>query len=248
MKNTLSVIVLTHNDESRIVDCLECLQFADELIVIDDESTDRTVDLVKQYTSKIFTKKLNNNFANQRNFALNHVHSDWVLFIDSDELVSERLREEIAKKMKDNTIHGYFFKRYDFMWGKKIRHGEVGQVRLLRLGRAGYGKWKGAVHEVWKINGKKAEIDAPLIHVPHQNTGAFIDDIDNYSTLRANELLYNDASSTSLGIIVYPIAKFVQNYVLRMGYKDGIPGFIYAVLMSFHSFLVRAKLYQLRNK
>ncbi len=248
MKSTLSIVVLTHNDESRIVDCLECLRFADELIIVDDKSQDRTVELAKQFTSKVFVRELNKNFSNQRNFALNNVHSQWVLFIDSDELVSNALRDEILTAIGKKDVSGFNIKRFDYVWGKKMTHGELSQVKLLRLARKDDGKWHGKVHETWRIIGKVEELSQPLLHVPHQNIRQFVSDIDEYSTLRAEELREKKSSVSFLDILCYPMAKFIQNYVIRQGYKDGIPGILYALMMSFHSFLVRAKLYQLHNE
>jgi glycosyltransferase involved in cell wall biosynthesis len=242
-QNNLTVIVLTHNDEEHIVDCLELLKFADELIVVDDESTDRTVELARKFTNKVFIRPLNNNFSNQRNFALNNAHNQWILFVDSDEFVSDKLRGEILLKIKSKNATGYYLKRIDFMWGRKILHGEVGEIKLLRLARKDAGRWHGKVHEKWEVNGTVESLIHPLIHSPHQSVKEFIFDVDNYSTLRANELLESNTSVTAFSVIAYPVGKFLQNYFMRRGYKDGVAGFIYAMIMSFHSFLVRGKLY-----
>lgn len=247
MKISLSVVVLTHNDETRIVDCLECLGFADELIVVDDNSTDRTVELAKQFTSKIFTRALNGNFSNQRNFALNNVHSQWVLFVDSDELLSKNLKEEIVEAINSREYAGFNIKRFDYIWGRKVTHGELSRIKLLRLAKRNEGKWHGKIHETWKVVGAIGELNNPILHVPHQNIKEFLTDIDSYSSVRAMELQENNQKTSFLGIVSYPLAKFIQNYLIRQGYKDGIPGILYAIMMSFHSFLVRAKLYQLQN-
>lgn len=118
-KNNLTVIVLTHNDESRIVDCLEFVSFANELIIIDDDSIDRTTELAKKFTDKIFKRSLGGNFANQRNFALNIAHNPWVLFIDSDEFVSEKLKTEILERISSKKENGFYLKRIDVMWERK---------------------------------------------------------------------------------------------------------------------------------
>jgi glycosyltransferase involved in cell wall biosynthesis len=239
----ISVVVLTHNDEDKIVDCLETLAFADELIVIDDKSVDRTIDLCAQFTETIFVREMHGNFSNQRNYALNLVHNNWILFIDSDERVNKNLKNEILKAVKDKNTQGYFLKRVDFMWGRKILHGEGGSVKLLRLAKKGSGKWHGKVHEEWKIEGVVKDLKEPLIHIPHKSVREFINEVDEYSTLRALELKESGKKVNFLSIILYPVAKFLQNYFLRKGYKDKVPGFLYAMIMSFHSFLVRAKLY-----
>lgn len=241
----LSVVVLTHNDERRIVDCIEQLNFADEIVVVDDNSEDRTIEIAKKYTSSVYIRELQANFSNQRNFALNKVHNEWALFVDSDEYISEKLRDEIYRKLKNTNSNGFYLKRIDYMWGQKILHGEGGDIRLLRLARKNSGKWRGKVHEIWDIKGQTEELSYPLIHTPHQSVKEFIFEIDSYSTLRANELFEKGVKSNIVQIFFYPILKFSLNYIIKQGYKDGIAGFIYAMTMSMHSFLVRAKLYQL---
>ncbi len=252
-QTNLSIIVLTHNDEEHLVDCLELLNFGDELIIIDDESTDRSTDIAKNYTKKVFIRPLNNNFSNQRNFALNNAHGNWVLFVDSDEFISEKLRDEILSKIKQKDeilskikqkdVSGYYMRRIDFMWGKKILHGEVGEIRLMRLAKRDSGKWHGKVHEEWRVSGTTGTLTNPLVHAPHQSVKEFIKEVDLYSSLRAEELRETNGNSNFFLIIMYPLGKFVQNYFFKKGYKDGVAGFIYAMIMSFHSFLVRGKLY-----
>ena len=134
------------------------------------------------------------------------------------------------------------------MWCKKILHGEVGNMKLLRLAKRDSGKWKGRVHEKWKILGDTAELSFPIIHIPHQTAREFVDDVNKYSSVRANELYEEEVRVSSYIIILFPLAKFIQNYIFKKGYKDGVPGLLYAVMMSLHSFLVRAKLFLLINK
>lgn len=245
MNNKISVVVLTKNEEENIVDCLESVSFADEIVIIDDNSSDRTVELAKKYTDKIFNHELNNNFASQRNFALNHVHNPWILFIDADEIVSENLKEEIQQAIKKPLFNGFYIKRVDYVWNRTIKHGEGGSVTLLRLAKKGAGKWRGRVHEVWRVNGETKILTSPLIHRPHSSVKSFVSDIDEYTEIRAEELHEQGKESNWFFIISYPIGKFVVDYLFKGGYKDGVAGFIYATIMSMHSFLVRAKLYLL---
>lgn len=248
MNNTISAVVLTHNDENKIVDCLEALRFCDEIIIIDDDSQDRTVELASLYSKTIKKHPLAMNFASQRNFALNYTHSEWILYVDSDEVVSKELSKEIVNKINHSQAKGFFLKRIDRMWGKTIKHGEVGSVSLLRLARKDSGKWKGRIHERWIVAGNTEELVNPLIHYPHQSVREFVKDIDEYTTIRAEELHDKGDTVTAYKIVLYPIGKFLQNYILKKGYKDEVPGFLYAMMMSLHSFLVRAKLYRLNSK
>lgn len=243
----ISAVILAKNEDKKIKQCIKGLSKLDEIIVIDDYSTDDTIKRIKNFRNKkikIFHRKLNGNFAKQRNFALEKTENDWVLFIDPDETVSEKLLSEILRVVENNKeTNGYFIKRLDYAWGKKLKHGEAGNMKLLRLGLKSRGLWKGKVHETWIIKGKISILKNEIIHHPHQTVKEFIEKIDEYSTLRAKELYDSNYSLNILSIIFYPATKFILNYFVKLGFLDGVPGLVYALTMSFHSFLVRSKLY-----
>lgn len=245
----ISAVILVKNEENNIIDCIESVSFCDEIIIIDDYSTDRTEQIIKNLNNvkiKIYKRHLEGNFSEQRNFGLSKTLGEWVLFVDSDERVSPGLRGEI-EQLFENHFHndGYFIKRTDFMWGKKLEYGETANVRLLRLAKRDKGLWKGNVHEIWNVKGKTGILTFPLYHYPHPTVKEFITEINHYSSLRAKELYKSGVTTNWFYIIAYPKAKFLLNYFLRQGFRDGTPGFVFAILMSLHSFLVRGKLYLL---
>ena len=250
----ISIAILTKNEEKNILDCVESVLWADEIVIVDDFSDDRTVEVVKNLDQgkkiKIFQKKLENDFSSQRNFALSKTKYDWVLFVDADEIVSSQLRQEINDLLidKSDKINGYFIKRQDFMWGKKINHGEVGGIKLLRLAKKNAGDWRGKVHEVWDVEGNLGELENEILHFPHQTVAEFLREISFYTTIRANELFNKKIQTNLFEIIIYPKAKFFVNYFIKLGFLDGLEGLIIAILMSFHSFLVRGKLWLLWKK
>ena len=244
----LSIIVLTKNEEKNIIDCLISASFADELLVIDDNSSDKTVAIAKKHKARVFRRALDGNFSMQRNFGLTNAKEDWVFFLDADERISKSLQDELLKTIKKNSNSGFFLKRQDIMWGKKIMHGEAGSIRLMRLGRKNAGKWEGDVHETWRIKEATGELKNPILHYPHQSVKSFLEKINMYTTLRAKELYQKGTKANFFTILLYPKAKFVYNYFIRLGFLDGTEGFIFAMLMSFHSFLVRGKLWLLWQK
>ncbi len=247
----LSGIVLVKNEEKNIVDCLESIDFCDEIVVVDDYSEDRTVDLIKQLKNPKITivqRKLDGDFAAQRNFALSKAKGDWVFFVDADERVSPELKKEILQVVQSESIDGYFLKRKDVMWGKALQYGETADVKLLRLARKGKATWKGKVHERWEVKGKTALLLHPLDHFPHVSLHNFIQEIDTYTTLRAKELYDQGVRTNWFFIIAYPKAKFILNYFFKQGFRDGTAGFMLAMMMSLHSFLVRGKLWLLWNE
>lgn len=249
----LSAVVLTKNEEKNIKECLRCLDFCDELIVIDDKSSDKTVELAKKYQAKIFIHPLHGDFSTQRNFGLKIARGEWVLFVDADERIGKQLQKEIlngisSQNLLEQKMRGFYIKRTDFMWGRWLRHGETKNIKLLRLARKDAGLWKGKIHEVWSIKGEIGELKNPILHYPHQTIGEFLRDINFYTDIRAQELYMQGIPVYLASIVLYPIGKFVANYLIKHGFLDGVPGFILAVIMSFHSFLVRGKLWLLWQK
>lgn len=244
----ITAIVLTKNEEKNIVDCLESLSLCGEIIVIDDNSQDRTVEIAKSLGAKVFTHPLSNNFSKQRNYGLSKAKNNWILFVDADERVSKELAEEIQKKISGNEYNGFFIKREDTLWKKRMLHGELGNIWLIRLARKGVGGWKGVVHEEWEISGSVGKLENKLDHYPHQSVAEFLKEINYYTTLRALELNKNKVKACWYYILLYPKIKFLNNYLLKLGFMDGIQGLIFALMMSFHSFLVRGKLWMLNQE
>lgn len=245
----VSCVVLTINEEKNIQRCLKGLEWCDEVIVIDDNSTDKTVEYAKKLGARIFHRELGNNFSAQRNYGLDKATGEWVLFVDADEIVSDSLKKEILESINSKDgINGFYIKRQDYVWGKKIKHGEAGKISLLRLARKGNGKWEGRVHEEWKIKGKIDSLENSLLHYPHKDINEFLKKINYYTDIRAYELFEKGVNTNFLSIVLYTKAKFIQNYFLKLGVLDGIPGLILAILMSLHSFLVRGKLWLLWQK
>jgi len=247
-KIKLSVVIITRNEEKNIKDCLETLKWCDEVIVVDDKSEDKTSQIAKEMGAKVFTCLLNDDFAAQRNFGLKKARNKWVLFVDADERVTSKLASEIRQTIKERKFLGFYLRRQDSIWEKQLNHGETANVRLLRLGQKEAGEWQRRVHETWEIKGRVGELKEPLLHYPHPTITEFLNQINFHSTLHAKALYEAGVKSSFFRIIANPLGKFFQNYLGRLGFLDGMPGIIVALMMSFHSFLARAKLYMLYKK
>ena len=246
----LSAVVLTRNEEDNIKECIDCLDFCDEVVIIDDNSSDKTVILAEKLGAKIYSRKLGTNFAAQRNFGLNKAQGKWVMFVDADERVTENLRNEIIQIINDPLVNylGFYIKRADYMWGRKLTYGETANVKLLRLARRKAGKWTRRVHEVWEVRGRTHDLINPLKHYPHPTLADFLASVNNMSSLHAKANLEEGKRSSLTKIIILPIGKFILNYIFKMGFLDGIQGFIVALVMSFHSYLAWSKLWFLQRK
>ena len=162
---------------------------------------------------------------------------------------ASRIINQIPNQVR-NDIGAYYLKRRDFWWGRELIYGETSKIRqvgLIRLIRKNSGKWEGKVHEEFRI--KNSELKIKLLnnfinHYPHQNVKELLEEINFYSTLRAREMRGQGKNSNIFEIIFYPLLKFLLTYIVKLGFLDGSAGFAYAFFMSFHSFLVRAKLYR----
>ncbi len=241
----LTVLVLAKNEQENITRCLEGLKFCDQIVIVDDGSTDDTIKIAKKNGAVVLEHELSGDFAAMRNWALEQIKSNWVLFIDADEVVTKELANEIRQAITKVECKGFLIRRLDYMWGKELKHGDVGNVSLLRLARRGAGKWSGKVHEVWKVEGKICRLKNSLLHYPHPDVVFFLKEINKYSSIRAKALCDSGIRSNVLQIIFYPIFKFLWLWIGKLGFMDGTSGFIHAMTMAFYSFLVRGKLWLL---
>ncbi|MEK7565928.1 MAG: hypothetical protein AAB506_02700, partial [Patescibacteria group bacterium] len=130
--------------------------------------------------------------------------------------------------------------RRDVFWGKELKHGEAGSIKLLRLGKKDAGEWQRKVHEVWQINGPTKTLNNYLYHYPHPTISEFLSSINNYTDIDILE----QKKFSYFRLIFNPPGKFIYNYFLKLGFLDGYPGLVYAFMMSFHSLLVRVKMWE----
>ena len=241
MRAMISAVVLTKNAERTIKFCLRSLAFANERIVIDDRSSDKTVALAKRLGAHVYERGLAGDFAAARNFGLQKASQEWVLFVDADEQVSQKLAGEIQQKLASvpTQVRGFYLKRRDTFLGRRLDHGETAAVRLLRLARRGSGQWQGEVHEVWKVKGRVENLDAPLDHDRNLNLSQFMTRLAVYAQIKAQERYRKHKQESLFRVFLNPLSKFIQNYFWRLGFLDGFPGLVMAWFMSWHSLLVR---------
>ncbi len=248
----ISAVILTKNEEKYIEKCIQSVKWCDEIVIVDDNSSDKTIEIAKKYKTTIYYRSLSNNFSNQRNFAIARAKNEWIFFVDADEIVSDALAYEISNAvgLKDRNLrnfNGFYIRRSDFMWGKRLKYGETGNIELLRLGRKEFGIWEGRAHEKWQIAGNTGKLKNSLLHFPHKTLEEFLKEINFYTDIRAKELKDKNCKVSIWSIILYPLGKFMINFILKRGFMDGMHGLVFAIIMSFHSFLVRSKLW-LKNE
>lgn len=178
-------------------------------------------------------------FARARNELMKGQKAGWLLFLDSD----ERLFGKIDWDKLDKRFN-YSFRRDDWFWGRKLRFGETAAVRLVRLVQPGTGKWVGKVHERFESRLPVRLLPQRILHRRKITLSQFIDRLNLYSDLRAQEI----TKFSAFELLVYPLVKFVKNYLFHLGFLDGVPGLAMAWLMSLHSLMVRVKVYEAKHE
>ncbi len=247
-KQKISVVLLTRNEEAMITDCLKSVSWADEVVVVDSGSTDRTVSLCCRPKVRVFNHPWCG-FGKQRDFAVKMTRFPWVLSLDADERVSAELAEEIKKTLAHaapETAYRIPFK--NILMGTWLRHGGMYPDTHLRLFHKKYGRFNhNPVHESIEIKGQEVELQAPMIHLVSRDLAHYIEKLNRYTDSEAAILFKNQVSPTGYDLFVKPKIRFFNSYVSRRGFLDGVPGFIYAFLRSLYFFLVYVKLYEKRG-
>lgn len=240
----ITAIVLTKDESESIARCLSSLSWCDQILVVDDHSIDDTVSIAKKLGAKVVVRNLAGNFSAQRNWAHEQVDAGWSFFVDADEEVGADLKKEIIHAISSPKGHDAFsIPRHDILWGKCLKYGDVGNVRFVRLAKAGVGKWHGQVHESWQEFVSVGQLKSSLLHFPHPTISSFLDHINVYSTLKSEELLRSKKRVTIFQVMLAPIWRFFKNFILKLGVLDGTPGCIHAMMMAMYVYLVASKTY-----
>ena len=242
----ISATVITLNEEENLAAALESLSWADEIIVVDSQSTDRTVEIASQFTDRIFIRPWPG-YSAQKNFAAGQARHDWVFNLDADERVSPELCKEIQdlKSAGEPAASGFEMPRRTFYLGRWIKHSGWYPDFKVRLYNRGSGRWRGAyVHESVELDGQVERLAGPLLHYTVRNSSDHHLRIDRYTTLAAEDLAAQGKRVTLLSLLVSPFMAFARAYVFRMGFLDGIPGLAIAYFAAQYVFLKGIKLWE----
>lgn len=224
----ISALIITFNEVDHIKEVINNISFADEIIVVDSFSTDGTLEELAQFTNVKIIKRAFKNFTDQRNFALQHATNDWVLFIDADERLTDKLKNEIIATINSPTDIAAFMVRRLYFFNKKRIYFSGFQTdttyRLFKKNKVTYIEDK-LVHEMPKIEGKSAILKSNMLHYCIDNAEHFKSKMEHYAQLKALELHQKGKKSTAFHRIFRPTYKFVLNYFFRLGFIDGKEGF-----------------------
>lgn len=246
--NKLSIIIIAGNEEKNIRDCLKSASFADEIVVVDSFSTDKTVEIAGEYTKNVYQKKWEG-YAIQKRYSLEMAGNEWVLSLDADERVTPALRDEIVKLLKSEPGYdGYYIPRKTYFNGKWIK--SCGwypgyQLRLFRKSKTSV--TNRLVHEGFEVAGKTGYLKGDIDHFTHESIEQTIRKINHYSTLEAQEK-WQRKHVSAISIILHPIAAFFNHYIVKRGLTDGVEGLMISVFHAMTNLMTYMKMYELKKK
>jgi len=254
MREKLSVVMIVRDEEDKIARSLESVKWADEVIVVDDKSSDKTPEIARSMGATVITSESGGNFDRQRNLGIEAAAGDWILQMDADEVVPDELREEIVRVLESaSPLDAYKFRRKNFFLGHFMRYGgwfNEFSTKLFRRGKARYtGK---SVHETLEVDGDTGRIDAYIEHYPFKSITQFISRQNYYTSVEAKVLLEEkgriDDREIRRNLKALPFRSFWKSYVKNKGYKEGMYGLIFCVLFAWVHFLKWSKYWQLVNE
>jgi glycosyltransferase involved in cell wall biosynthesis len=242
---TLSVTVITWNEEERLRRCLESVAWADEIVVVDAGSHDKTIEIAREFTDHVVVRPWPG-FAAQKNFAVAQASGAWILSIDADEEVTPELRDEIDTIRRGaSAAAGYSVPRRNIFWGAWVRHGGLYPDWQLRLFRRGHGRFvERAVHESVEIDGPVARLRGALVHRSYRSVAEFMDRANRYSSLAADDLVRHGRRVGVEQLVLRPLGRFLGMYVARAGFLDGWRGLLLASLYAYYVFIRSAKAWE----
>ncbi|MFY9241425.1 MAG: glycosyltransferase family 2 protein [Polaribacter sp.] len=235
----ITAIIPTLNEEIHIEAAIKSVSFADEIIVIDSFSTDKTIELAEKYNVKIIKREFDD-FSSQKNFAIEQAKHDWIYILDADERVTPKVELEILEAVKNSKDYAGFYVRRSFYFaGKKIKYSGWQRDKVVRLFLKEHCKYQGLVHETIKTSGQLGFFKNKIDHFGYKNYNHFISKIHQYGELKAKELHAKGRKVNAYHIIIKPPFRVFTHFILRKGFLDGYPGLVlsttqgYAVLTRY---------------
>ena len=248
MINKISAVIITFNEERNIERCLQSVQVvADEIVVVDSGSTDKTEEICKHFGAKFIFRKWDD-FSSQKNYANTLTSFDYILSLDADEMLSEELQNAILIKKQHLDCETYHFNRLTYFYGKPVKHCGWYPDRKVRLFNKHKARWEGDVHETLIFSQKPEYLSGDLLHYTTDNLFSQIEKSNKYSEAYSLSAVAKGKKSNLPKLILKPPCKFFSVYFLKFGFLDGWNGFLISYLTAIDTFLRLSKIRVLTNK
>jgi glycosyltransferase involved in cell wall biosynthesis len=246
----ISASIIVRNEEANIAAVCETVAWADEIVIVDSDSTDRTVEIARQYTEKVFQHAFRG-YKDKHEFADAQTTGDWIFWIDADERVTPELRaaiENLRKRDPATLPDGFRIARSTQYLGRWIRHSGWYPDYQMRLYRKSASYWEGvAPHEIARVKGRIETLPGEFLHYTKRNLSEHHRVLDEYTQLAAEFHIKNEKQVGGIALFIVPIAAFVRTYLFKQGLRDGIPGLIIAMFTAYSVFLKFAKVWEHRH-
>lgn len=245
----VSVTIIAFNEEENLPRCLESVSWADEIVVVDNHSTDRTAEIAREFGAIVEPGRVSG-FGPSKRQAVAAASGEWILSVDADEVVPSALAEEVRAIIDSNAGHcGYNLPRLTNFLGRWIYHCGWYPDLVLRLFRKDRGNFNNApVHEQVEVDGTVGRLNNHLLHYSYPSLDVYFDKFNRYTTLAAKEEADRGRKSGVYDLTVRPFACFVKHYLIRRGFLDGLEGLMISVLSSGYVFTKYAKVRKLRSE
>jgi glycosyltransferase involved in cell wall biosynthesis len=246
---TISICIICFNEEKNIRRCLDSCTWADEIIVVDSMSQDKTATIAREYTDMVYQREWPG-YLEQKSFALSKADGVWILSLDADEEISAYLRDEILTEIrKPEAKDGYRIPRRSFYQGRWINHSGFYPDKQLRLFRSDKGRWTGGrVHEKVEMKGTVGELKSDILHYPYKGViSGQLQTVNAFSSLFAQDMYEKGKRYRLLLLVLRPVLKFLEVYVIKFGFLDGLAGFVIAVTSAYAMFVRYVKLRELEK-
>jgi len=249
-RDSISLVIITFNEEKNIKACLETAKWVDEIIVVDSFSTDKTLQICSEYTDKIYQRAFEG-FGKQKNYAIEKTSMDWIFVLDADERIPIELQEEIKDILnaKNNYFSAYRLARKNFFYGYWLRWGDQYPDWQIRLFRRGVGRNDDfEPHHNFIFQGRLGTLRHPLIHITERKISDHFPKLNRFTDLAAAQRVQTCPKVHLYDLAFRPLVTFAQLYIRKQGFRDGIPGLIQAVFKSLYTFVKYAKVWELHQQ
>ena len=242
----MAAIIIARNEEKKIEECLRSVDFCDEILLVDNGSTDKTVEIAKKHNAKIVVH-VAESFADIRNYGLKKANGDWVLYVDADERVTKSLQSEILEAINTQSdISGYKIKRKNFYY-HSVEWPKIEQLERL-FKKSAIDEWYGDLHETPRVKGELGVLNNYLLHYTHDDLSSMIEKTNKWSEIEAQ--LRFKANHPQMAWWRFPrvmLTAFLDSYVEQGGWKVGAAGLIEGIFQAYSMFVTYAKLWELQN-